>query len=609
VNGTRQPPSPSTGGGTRPPHRGKHSGEGHELGVLGGLAALSLDALSSVAYGPQAMISVLILAGAGAVTDVVPLTVVITAMLVLLVVSYTQVIDAHPEGGGAYSVAKANLGRWPSLLAAAAVVVDYVLTVAVSLAAGAASLASAFPGLAPHLLLMSLIGLGLLTVVNLFGIAESARLLMVPTAIFVVSTLAVIVVGAFHSHPVATIGGPERFPVTEALGIVLLLKAFASGCSAVTGVEAISNGVPAFREPRIRTAQRTEISLGVLLGVMLVGLAVEISAHHVLPRSNVTILAEVTAGAFGKNWAFYVSNLSVAAVLGFAANTSFGGLPVLMSLLARDHRLPHLFYLRAERPVYRYGIIALALLSGALLVAVAAQINSLIPLFTIGVFVGFTISQVGLVVHWRRERPRRWRLRAALNGVGAVMTAAAVLIFLWSKFLSGAWVVAVAIPLEILLFARIESYYAQVSHELKLGKTPPPPRPRESVVVVPTTTVSLLTERGLSAALSIGDTVVAVAVAGDEEESQQIKRAWDEWNTSVPIEVLLDPQRSLIRTVVRYVNSLENEDVTITVLIPEVVPRKRRHEILHNQRGRLLAAVLKARCNVVVATLPFHLHD
>jgi hypothetical protein len=280
-----------------------------------------------------------------------------------------------------------------------------------------------------------------------------------------------------------------------------------------------------------------------------------------------------------------------------------------MSLLARDHRLPHLFYLRAERPVYRYGIIALALLSGALLVAVAAQINSLIPLFTIGVFVGFTISQVGLVVHWRRERPRRWRLRAALNGVGAVMTAAAVLIFLWSKFLSGAWVVAVAIPLEILLFARIESYYAQVSHELKLGKTPPPPRPRESVVVVPTTTVSLLTERGLSAALSIGDTVVAVAVAGDEEESQQIKRAWDEWNTSVPIEVLLDPQRSLIRTVVRYVNSLENEDVTITVLIPEVVPRKRRHEILHNQRGRLLAAVLKARCNVVVATLPFHLHD
>jgi amino acid transporter len=596
----------------RRPHRarrGKHAEEGHELGVFGGLAALSLDALSSVAYGPQAMIAVLILAGTGAVTDVVPLTVVITVMLVLLVVSYSQVIAAYPEGGGAYSVAKANLGQWPSLLAAAAVVVDYVLTVAVSLAAGAASLGSAFPGLSHHLLIISLIGLVLLTVVNLFGLAESARLLMLPTAIFVLSTLAVIVVGAFHSHPVATIGGAQRFPVKEALGVVLLLKAFASGCSAVTGVEAISNGVPAFREPRIRTAQRTEISLGVVLGIMLVGLAVEIHAHHVLPRSNVTVLAEMTAGAFGKNWAFYVSNLSVAAVLGFAANTSFGGLPVLMSLLARDHRLPHVFYLRAERPVYRYGIVVLGFLAAALLVAVKAQVNSLIPLFTIGVFVGFTISQVGLVVHWRTARPARWQLRALLNGTGAVMTAAAVLIFVWSKFLAGAWVVIVAIPLQVLLFRRIQNYYAGAARELKLGKTPPTPRQRESVVVVPTTTVSLLTERALSAALSIGDTVVAVAVAGDKDECDQIKHAWSEWNTSVPIEVLLDPQRSLVRTVERYVKSVENEDATITVLIPEIVPGKRRHEILHNQRGRILAAVLKASCNVIVATLPFHLHD
>ena len=577
--------------------------------MLGGLAALSLDALSSVAYGPQAMISVLVLTGAGAVTDVLPLTVVITAMLVLLVVSYSQVIEAHPEGGGAYSVAKANLGRWPSLLAAAAVVVDYILTVAVSLAAGAASLGSAFPALSNHLLLVSLIGLALLTVINLFGIAESARVLIVPAAIFILSTFAVIVVGAFHPHPVAVIGIPERFPIKEALGVLLLLKAFASGCSAVTGVEAISNGVPAFREPRVRTAQRTEISLGVLLGVMLVALAMEINAHHVLPRGNVTMLAEMTAGAFGKNWIFFVSNLSVAAVLGLAANTSFGGLPVLMSILARDHRLPHLFYLRAERPVYRYGIVVLGLLSAALLIAVGAETNSLIPLFTIGVFVGFTISQVGLVLHWREKRPPRWRLRAALNGTGAIMTGAAVLIFLWSKFLAGAWVVALAIPLEMLLFSRIEGYYARVAHELKLGKTPPPPRQRESVVVVPSTTVSLLTMKALGAALSMGDTVVAVAVAGNEEECEEIKRAWDDWHSGVPIEVLLDPQRSLIRTVVNYVKSAENEDVTITVLIPEILPRKRYHEILHNQRGRLLGAVLKARCDVIVASLSFHLHD
>jgi amino acid transporter len=604
------PPDPGTGGrgggrvrGGRPRRR-----EG-ELGVGSGLAALSLDALSSVAYGPQAMISVLVLAGAGAVTNVVPVTIVITAMLVLLVISYTQVIAAYPSGGGAYAVAKANLGPWPSMLAAAAVVVDYVLTVAVSLAAGAASLGSAFPTLAHHLLLVSLVGLVLLTAVNMFGLSESAKLLMLPTLIFIVSTLAVIIVGAFHPHPVAVIGTHQNFPVVEALGVVLLLKAFASGCSAVTGVEAISNGVPQFREPRIPNAQRTEISLGALLGVMLVGLAIVIRAHHILPRGDVTILAQATAWAFGKNWAFYISNVTVALVLGFAANTSFGGLPVLMSLLARDHRLPHLFYLRSERPVYRYGIITLAILAAALLAATGANTNSLIPLFTIGVFVGFTISQIGLVVHWRRTRPPHWVPRAVLNGTGAVMTCAAVVIFLISKFVEGAWVVVVTIPILMFTFSRIESYYHEVAHELKLGRTPPRPHQRESIVIVPTTTVSLLTEEALSAALSLGDTVVAVAVAADEDEAAKIKHDWADWACNVPIEVLVDPQRSLVRTVLRYVRSVEGENVTITVLIPEILPRKRRHEILHNQRGRLLEAVLKARTNVIVATLPFHLHE
>jgi amino acid transporter len=588
---------------------GKHAEHGHELGVLGGLAALSLDALSSVAYGPEAMILVLVAAGTGALQDVVPLTLVITAMLVLLVVSYSQVIEAHPEGGGAYSVAKANLGRWPSMLAAAAVVVDYVLTVAVSLAAGAASLGSVFPGLAHHLLAVSLIGLVLLTAVNMFGIAESARALMVPGAIFVLSILATIVVGALHPHPVTQVGTAMPIKPVEGLGIVLLLKAFAAGCSAVTGVEAISNGVPAFRKPRIRTAQRTEITLGVLLAVMLLGLSLVIRAHHVVPRGGVTILAQVTAGAFGKGAMYYIATLATCAALGLAANTSFGGLPVLMSLLAKDHRLPHLFYLRAERPVYRYGIVVLALLAAALLVAVHAQTNKLIPLYAIGVFVGFTLSQVGLVRHWLGKRPPRWRLRAALNGTGAAMTAIAVLVLLSSKFLEGAWVVTIAIPALIYLFSHTEGYYAEVAKELKLGKTPPPPRKRASVVVVPTTTVSVLTERALSAALSMGETVVAVAVAGDEEECAQIKRSWNDWQCGVPIEVLIDPQRSLVRTVLRYIRSVENEDATITVLIPLLIPRKRRHEILHNQRGRLLEATLKSRTDVVVAALPFHLHD
>jgi len=591
------------------PRAGKHAEKGHELGVTGGLAALSLDALSSVAYGPEAMMVVLVAAGIGALQYTVPLTIVITAMLGLLVISYTQVIDAHPEGGGAYSVSKANLGRPLSLLAAASVVVDYVLTVAVSLAAGAASLGSVFPSLSHDLLLVSLVGLLILTAVNMFGIAESARLLMLPTAIFIVSILATIVVGALQAHPVARIGTPMPVHATETVGILLLLKAFASGCSAVTGVEAISNGVPAFREPRIRTAQRTEIGLGVLLGVMLVGLALVIRAHHVVPRGGVTVLAQVTAGAFGTGWPFYVSNLSVALVLGLAANTSFGGLPVLLSLLARDHRMPHAFYLRAEKPVYRIGIVALALGSAVLLVAVDAKTNDLIPLFTIGVFIGFTLSQVGLVRHWASERPPRWRLRVALNGTGAAMTTIAVFVFLFTKFLAGAWFVVVAIPALMMLFNVTERYYAAVALELKLGKTPPRPRRREGIVIVPTSTVNLLTQKAVSAALSLGETVVAVAVAGDGEECSQIKREWAEWACGIPIEVLLDPQRSLVRSVLRYVRSIEDEDATIVVLIPEILPRKRRHEILHNQRARLLAAVLKARTEVVIATLPFHVHD
>ncbi|MEO6857746.1 MAG: APC family permease [Solirubrobacteraceae bacterium] len=594
-----------------PPRRaGKHSHGGHELGIAGGLAALSLDALSSVAYGPEAMMVVLVLGGAGALRFTLPLTGAITAMLVLLVISYTQVIVAHPDGGGAYAVSKQNLGRWAALLAAGSLFVDYVLTVAVSLAAGAASLASVFPALNNHLLLVALIGLALLTTVNMFGISESAKLLLLPAFLFIFSILAVIVVGLVHPHVEAVIGRRlAPFKVTEALGVILVLKAFANGCSAVTGIEAIANGVPAFREPRARTAARTEVVLGVLLAVMLLGLAVLVHIHHVEPRGGVTILSQLTASSFGKGLPFYVTNMAVVAVLGLAANTSFGGLPVLMSLLAKDHRLPHVFYLRAERPVYRAGVLALALTAFLLLLAVSARTQKLIPLYSVGVFIGFTLSQVGLVRHWRAERPPRWRLRAGINGLGAVVTAVVVLVLLGTKFTAGAWVVVVAIPIMIVIFARTESYYEAVGRELKLGRTPPLPVRRETIVIVPTSTVNLLTEHAVSAAISMGDTVVAVAVAADEQERDRIIRGWSEWECGPPIEVMVDPHRSLVRSVVRYVESIENSDAWVIVLIPEIVPRLRRHQILHNQRGRLLGAVLKARTDVIVATLPFKLHD
>ncbi|WP_405830457.1 APC family permease [Streptomyces sp. NBC_01176] len=583
-------------------------GDKYRLTSIEGLAALSLDALSSVAYGPEAIVLVLVAAGTGALTATLPVTLVIAALLAVLVVSYGQVIAVHPDGGGAYAVAKKDLGPTTSLLAAASLVVDYVLTVTVSLAAGAASLASAFPSLGSHLLAICLIGLALLTAVNLRGVAESARVLMLPTALFVVSILGIVVLGLLRGHPVAVVGTAHPVHATEALGILLLLKAFSSGCSALTGVEAIANGVPSFRDPRVKRAQRTELMLGALLGVMLLGMALLIQRDRVAPRGGVTVLAQLTAGAYGTGWPYYATNLVVTLALALAANTSFGGLPVLMSLLARDHRLPHFFGLRAERPVYRWGVVSLALLAALLLIAVDADTHRMIPLFAIGVFIGFSISQIGLVRHWAGERPRGWLRHAALNGIGAVLTVVAGIVLLATKFLEGAWVVVVTIPLLMLLFSRIQRYYTEAGRELGLGETPPPLSVADSLVIVPVSEVSRLTRHGLQAALSLGHEVVAVAVYGDPAKVRTLRASWERWNPGVRLDIIDSPQRSLVEPIVEYVRRAAEGGRQIAVLIPEVEPLHRRYQILQNQRGLLLATVLRARTDVVVCVVPYRLN-
>ncbi len=594
--------------------RRESQSDSHRLTTVGGLAALSLDALSSVAYGPEAIVVALIAAGTGAVRFTLPISIAIAVLLMVLVVSYRQVIAVHPEGGGAYAVAKKDLSSGVSLLAAASLVVDYVLTVAVSLAAGAASLASVFPSLAHHLLGLCLIGLVILTALNLVGIAESAKALMLPTIVFIVSILAIIVLGLLRQHPVATIGtNLAPFPPTEALGILLILKAFAAGCSALTGVEAIANGVPAFRAPAVKRAQRTELALGILLGTMLLGLALLIKVHHIVPRGQVTVLAQLSAGAFGTGWPFYVTNLTVTLVLAFAANTSFGGLPVLMSLLAKDNRLPHLFGLRAERPVFRYGVSALAILAAILLIAADANTNRLLPLFAIGVFIGFTISQTGLVRHWYRQRGPRWAARAALNGFGAVLTAIAAIVFMASKFLEGAWVLLIIIPVLVWMFQRIERYYRNVAGQIGLGQLPPvPTRPASAgtdrgIVIVPIVDVSRLTELSLRTAYRLGSEVVPVAVDVDPAACARVSEQWRAWNPGVDLTVLTSPHRNLVAPVVGYVQKQLDTGQPVTVLLGEVQPRLRRHEILHNQRGLVLAAALRSRTDAVVATVSLRL--
>jgi amino acid transporter len=572
--------------------------EGEQITPVEGLSALSLDALTSVAYGPEAIIVVLAAAGAGALHLILPVTLVIIGLLTLLVISYRQVIDAYPGGGGAYAVSRANLGHGASVVAAAALVVDYTLTVAVSVSAGIAAFTSAFPSLAGDSVPLCLAVLALVTVLNLRGLGESARAFLLPTLVFIGGLLAIIAVGLVH--PLAVhVAQPGRSLVpsraTEVVGVLLLLKAFSAGCSALTGVEAIANGVPLFREPRVRRAKRTEALLGSILGVTLLGLAVLAQRWHIGPRSDQTVLSQIMGEAVGRHWAYYVVSLTTTVVLALAANTSFGGLPVLASLLARDDYLPHLFGLRGDRQVFANGIWVLAGLSAILLVVSGGNTNSLIPLFAIGVFTGFTLSQTGLVVHWRRTRPPRWWLRATLNATGAVVTGVATVIFLVTKFTAGAWVVVVAVPAFVWLFVRIHAYYAGVAEALGIDRVPDRPHRRRTVVVVPVTHVSRLTERALSEALSMGQRVEAVTVAvvapgadAPAVGSTAIEALWRQWDPGVPLTVLRTEYASVVHPVVAYVDAL----VAATHL---------RHATLHNHIDFVLSNALRNRSDVVVA--------
>jgi amino acid transporter len=582
-----------------------------EITPVEGLSALSLDALTSVAYGPEAIIVVLALAGASSLHLILPITVAIIALLAILVFSYRQVIDAYPGGGGAYAVSRANLGASASLVAGAALIVDYTLTVSVSIAAGVGALTSAFPSLSPGTVPICLAILALITLLNLRGLGASARAFLLPTLLFIVGLLAIIVVGLFHPLGLHE-AQPGRSLLTtthglQVVSVLLILKAFSAGCSALTGVEAIANGVPLFRQPRAKRAKRTEMMLGLILGTMLLGLAVLARRWHVGPRSNQTILSQIMGMAVGRHWAYYGVSLTITVVLALAANTSFGGLPILTSLLARDDYLPHLFGLRGDRQVFNNGIWVLAVLSGALLVAVGGNTNEMIPLFAIGVFTGFTLSQTGLVVHWWRTRPDHWRYRAVVNGGGAVVTTLATVVFLISKFEQGAWIVVITVPLFVLLFLRIRAYYRRAALELGIGSLPEKPAAKQTLVIVPVSNISELTRFAISEALSLSSDVIAISVAtgqadGEPGYSEELQREWSQWNPGPPLEMLHTEFSSIVDPIVAFIDQERAKgDQQIVVLIPIVIPGHWRYRLLHNQIDLVLSAALRKRADVVVA--------
>ena len=585
-----------------------------EIDPVEGLSALSLDALTSVAYGPQALLVALGAGGLAALRLAPWITLAIVGLLVLLVASYMQVIVAYPGGGGAYAVARANLGSRLSLLAGAALIVDYTLTVAVSIAAGVGSLTSAFSSLVPYTVPICVAILAGITFLNLRGLAEGARAFLLPTLGFIGAILLVIAIGLIHplAPHIPTPGSPQvATHALQAIGLLLVLQAFSAGCSALTGVEAIANGVPLFRQPRVTRARQTELLLGTLLAAMLVGLAVLIQRFHVEPRTNDAVLNQVVGYALGRGWAFDAVSVLVTLVLALAANTSFGSLPVLASLLAKDNRLPHDFAIRGDRLVFNHGIWVLALLSGFMLVATLGNTDSLIPLFAIGVFTGFTLAQAGMVVHWLSGRESGWRWRAAINGLGACASGTATIIFVLTKFRDGAWVVVLAIPLLILLFVRVSAYYSKVGMELHLGQRPARPKRGSTTVVVPFISLSTLTSQALSQALSMGDRVMAVTVIFDEDQGGQteLEAAWKKWDPGVPLVVLPSPYRSVARPLLRYIESLKpSAGHRVVVLIPVVLPRYFWHRPLQNHVDLVLSAALRRSPHVVVARLPLVLH-
>ncbi|MGW1964650.1 APC family permease [Streptomyces sp. NPDC001935] len=593
------------------------TGERHRLTAVTGLAALSLDAMASVAYGPEAIVLVLAAAGAHGLGFTMPVTLAIAGLLAVLVASYRQVIAAFPDGGGSYAVAKRHLGPRTSLVAAASLLLDYVLNVAVAVTAGVAALTSAFPALYDDRLWLCLAVLALITGVNLRGIVESARAFIVPTVVFVGSILVLIIVGLFRSHPVSTVTADGHASVladnASTVGALLLLKAFASGCAALTGVEAIANAVPSFRVPRVRRAQHAEVALGAVLGLMLVGLSVLIGRFHLQPVEGVTVLAQLADASLGHNWAFYVIQFATMILLALSANTSFGGLPVLMKLLARDNYAPHVFALKADRQVHRHGVLALAVVSAALLVFSGGDTNTLVPLFAIGVFVGFTIAQVGMVKHWLTDRRHGRRGKALLNGFGALLTGVATVVVTASKFTDGAWLIVLALPALVVGFEAVHRAYGRIGERLGLGRVPEAPRRERSLVVVPVSSLSRLTSEALTAAASLGDEVRAVTVCYADPEDRAatlaFERAWARWDPGVELVRLACERRGLGRPIAAYVREVAAAapGTRVTVLIPETEPERLWQRLLQNQRGAVVAHAVRRETDAVICRLRFRL--
>jgi amino acid transporter len=599
------------------------------IGPIAGIPIFGLDALSSAAYGPEAALTLLIPLGLLGVHYIVPVSAAIVGLLAIVYFSYRQTIDAYPQGGGSYTVASQNLGEGAGLLAAAALMIDYILTAAVGISAGVGALISAAPGLQPYTLQLCLVVLLILTIVNMRGVHDTGVVFMIPTYLFTATLLIVIGVGAWHvlqtggqPHPVTPL--PAIPAATEMVSWWLILKVFSSGCTAMTGVEAVSNGVMAFRDDTRKNAKITLTIIIVLLGILLTGIALLCRAYGVAATDPngpgyESVLSMLTRAVMGHGWFYYVTIASVLLVLALSANTAFADFPRLTRAIALDNYVPHVFLLRGRRLLYSWGIYVLVALTAVLLIVFRGVTDRLIPLYAIGAFMAFTLSQAGMVMHWRRQGKAHGRM--FINGLGAIATGITTIVVLVAKFIDGAWVTALLVVIMIVIMRAVHRHYVRVGHEIDLDRPIVPAEVTKPIVILPIDRWSRISEKALSFALSMSNDIrcLHVQVAN---EPDQICQDWER-DVAAPLraagkcvpqlEILQSPYRYVLTPVTDYVFKTERESSfrKICVLVPELVVRHWWQNLLHNRRADLLKVILLMRGNrrIIVINIPWYLEE
>ena len=574
------------------------------------LAIFSSNAISSVAYATEEILLVLILAGTAAIAWSIPVSFAILFLIVVLTISYRQIIYEYPEGGGAYVVARSNLGEQPALISAAALMIDYVLTVAVSVAAGIAALTSAVPSLFEHRIALGLAAIIFIVVMNLRGVRESGKFFAVPTYFGIGVLLLMVGIGsiqAFFGQDVSL--SQDHQAAIEDLTLFLILRSVAAGCTAATGMEVVSNGVKAFRQPESQNAATTMLHMSVILAVLFMGITFQAYHFGIQPKTDETIVSQLARLTFGTGALYYALQIGTMLLLVLAANSAFAAFPQLASILARDGYMPRQMATFGDRLVFSNGIIILGIIACFLLVIFHGDTHALIPLYAVGVFISFTLSQAGMVRRWLTKKGPHWHTKLMVNGVGAVTTGGGIIIIASTKFIQGAWIVFVLIVILVSMFRSIRSHYKAVAEQITLTRDHRPPMPRRNIVIIPISGVDQAVIRAVDYARSHAGEIRAVLVDVDPQATARIQIQWAQWGCGVNLLALPSPYRSVLGSLLDYVEQiLEKEpDIWVTVVIPEILPARWWQGLLHNQRALLLKTALLFKDRIILIDVPFHL--